>query len=290
MSKDGGLLAAGVLAAVAAASAGIAVWYSSSESQRSRALSQLHVEPIAHVVARANAAGDAGLVAIRGAVQLEAPSETGILVPGVTSPVVRSEETHYAVTHVVRDGGIVRRDVYVGSGQHEKPWVISDASGAAARPDSSLGSPPLTKAPVQFERVEDASGLRLRLSARGGQLSLSLEEVAPSAVVVGLEHRPRVLTAGTLLTIVGRATLDGSGKGLLLVAGGPGEPFGLSTDSLATMVVRAASHAQAARLVSQILAGVAGAAAAYVLYRYLCRKGLLPTWLPGAGTGSTSED
>jgi hypothetical protein len=94
------------------------------------------------VSSRADRGGDAGVCAFRGVVAPAGSGPTATLaVAGVADPVVRVEERLTAQTHVVKDGGIVRRDFPVGSHSDARPWVLTDGSGAVVRADASLGDP-----------------------------------------------------------------------------------------------------------------------------------------------------
>jgi hypothetical protein len=257
-------------------------WYGGGRAREAATLESMRVQPIAEVVQSADAGGDAGYRAIRGMV---APLDKNnvLTVPGVAAPVVLARTQHVLCSHVADERGrIQERRRHVGSSSDARPYVLLDASTAPAGPRAGASpagavlapsvEPPLAAAPTQFERLQDGGDWRLSVRGLGSDSpALVLYDMRPNERIFALERLPSVLTAGTLLTVVGRATVDGTGR--LQLGGGAGAgPLFVSTDTLAGIVQGLHSTSSSARVAAGVLGCIAAVCAGVAAYRFVAAR------------------
>lgn len=220
-----GLTAAAVPLAILGGVSGLCFWYGSRSNASAAALHEAHVEPIAAVIRRADTGGDAGMAAVRGLVVVEDPQQA-LRVPGVAEPVAIVREDVALRKMTIVENKLQERTVHAASKLERCKWVLQDSTGAATV-GGSMPLPELRAAPMQYEPVSDEGLLEVRLRRDGVYVTSRDRER-----VVGIQRTPYVLTAGTMLTVIGRATLDGLGG--LSFSAGPGPlPSLVTTQTLA---------------------------------------------------------
>jgi hypothetical protein len=261
-------------------------WYGSGRAREAATLESMRVQPIAEVVQSADAGGDAGYRAIRGMV---APLDKNnvLTVPGVAAPVVLARTQHVLCSHVADERGrIQERRRHLGSSSDARPYVLLDSSTTPAGPRAGAVlapsvDPPLAAAPTQFERLQDGGDWRLSVRGLGSDSpALVLYDMRPNERIFALERLPSVLTAGTLLTVVGRATIDGTGR--LQLGGGAGAgPLFVSTDTLAGIVQGLRDTSSSARVAAGVLGCIAAVCAGVAAYRFVAARRHWAGWVGG---------
>lgn len=234
--------------------------YSAGGYQRwAQQVGALSVTSTAALAMRADAGGDIGLTAIRGQV-VPADPATVLVDVQADAPVVYASTQYNQRSHAVEAGKLVEKTRYLKSDQQSVPFYVADGSGAVAVLDASLGTPPLRDLPTVFTHVQDEGSYELVLTPRNLRLADSRERER----AFGIEKTASVLTAGTLLTVVGKATLDK--HGVLRMAAGVG-PYAISTETLSSIVDGFASSASTTRNMGifflVLSAGLLAGAAAY---------------------------
>ena len=233
----------------AAAVAALLHWFASGQTSRADALSALGSDTVATIAKRADAGGDAGMGAIRGAVVLVDP-KSAIEVPGVHEPVAMLQ-TETAVRKMgVVNGKLVEKTSRGATSTSSVEWLVHDSTGSASVAPS-IGAPKLRACPSAYEPVTDEGSLEIGFGRAG---SLEVHRSTERERIIGIERTPYVLTAGTMLTVVGRATLDSRG-GLRFVAGSGLLPSLVSTQTLGEIIDSYNSAASSLRAVGWVVLG-----------------------------------
>jgi len=220
--------AAGVASSVAAGIS--ALLFSSASSSRAGAdvVARLEVTPVRILLARATPGGDIGLAAVRATVE-PADGQAVLQEAGAGAAVVIARAEYTSLSHVIVGGKLEEKRTYLDADVKSVPWHLRDAAGGIALLDASLGDPPLRRLPKSFTHVQDAGQLEVSVNRH----SINVNDSRDRERSFGIERVASVLTAGTLLTVVGRATVDASGA--VRISAGAG-PFAVSTDTLAGVV------------------------------------------------------
>lgn len=255
----------GLLASAAGAAMGLALlWWGHSKEAEANALSQLKIEKIASILGRANASGDAAeLAAIRGYVVIP-PGVEPVPVAGLsaTDTVVVCDEDYILRKVAVnpQTGKLVEKSEFFKTRRKEaSEWLVQDETGAATLSDSF--HPSLEAGPGHYEPVRAGFTPEILIGNDG---SVAVRDKRDRERIVGVETVRHILKAGTLLTVVGRATVDG--KGVLRFTASASSPLGAIADTrtLGQLIDDAKSGVGFLKKAGWVCLG---AASAFLLYR-----------------------
>jgi E3 Ubiquitin ligase len=254
-SGDGGLIAAAFGAAIGLAF----MYFGHAKDKEARALAGLEVEKISTVLHRATAGGDAGVAAIRGLVVIP-PNVQPVEVQGVSpnDKIAIAEETVLLRKMAVVNGKLEEKSELLETRKKQAEWLVQDETASAVLTEAF--KPTLETGPSRYEPVQAGYSPELSISRDG---ALKIKDKRERERVVGIEVIPRLLKAGTALTVIGRATVDG---GVLRFHVSASSPFGPIADSrtLGQLIDDAKSSVGSLKTAGWICLG---GTAAYLVYR-----------------------
>lgn len=182
---------------------------------RAHALSAVPVDTVANVREQVSKSGGGGVGASRAVRGIVTPLDPAkkLVEAGFPQGVVVQDLHFTSLSMAVAAGKLVERRTFVKSDFRDAGWVLQDSTGTASV-DGTIGAVPLQPVATTVAHVEDHGQYQLLITEHG----LSLQNSGDKERVFGLERAGRALGVGTVLTVVGAASVDPRG-GLLFSAG-----------------------------------------------------------------------
>lgn len=256
-------------------------YVSRSKTDTANALERMHVETISGIVHRADVGGDAGYAAIRAAVVLEDPKQA-IVLNGVSDKVAYVREDVSLRRMSIVNNQLSETSSKASQEERSVNWGLQDSTGMATVSNAfTVPREELQHAPPHYEPVNDSGSLEL--GYKPGEGSFTVRNTRTRERIIGIDRQSSYLSAGTLLTVIGRATLDARG-GLHFTAASGLIPTLITTRTLGEVTAGWRDSAWWVRAFALSFAAFAGAVGVFALV-----APALPPVKPDSGDRGTND-